>query len=111
MTISTESQMAPTRRIVNFMAHDPVPAGRTGSTEGLSEFYPYFFPRPTSLWSLRFISLTDVRSFSAAARRSWVSLSRDRLAAAEKDLTSVKDRKSTRLNSSHSQISYAVFCF
>src|SRR2546430_4201058 len=25
-------------------------------------------------------------------------------------LTSVRDRKSTRLNSSHSQISYAVFC-
>src|SRR5438132_7214849 len=40
MTISTESQMAPTRRMVNFIAHDPVPAGRTGSTEGLSEFYP-----------------------------------------------------------------------
>src|SRR5688572_31025321 len=27
-----------------------------------------------------------------------------------KDLTGVRDRKSTRLNSSHSQISYAVFC-
>src|SRR5438270_2550986 len=26
------------------------------------------------------------------------------------DLSLVKDRKSTRLNSSHSQISYAVFC-
>src|SRR2546427_3413557 len=26
------------------------------------------------------------------------------------DLVAVKDRKSTRLNSSHSQISYAVFC-
>src|SRR2546427_8803184 len=28
----------------------------------------------------------------------------------ERDLTDVIDRKSTRLNSSHSQISYAVFC-
>src|SRR2546427_4611732 len=27
-----------------------------------------------------------------------------------KDLFAVEDRKSTRLNSSHSQISYAVFC-
>src|SRR2546430_4486962 len=31
-------------------------------------------------------------------------------AVIDKDLTSVEDRKSTRLNSSHSQISYAVFC-
>src|SRR2546430_5834800 len=30
--------------------------------------------------------------------------------AAIKDLTAHQDRKSTRLNSSHSQISYAVFC-
>src|SRR2546430_10277038 len=28
----------------------------------------------------------------------------------EYNVTDVKDRKSTRLNSSHSQISYAVFC-
>src|SRR5688572_31590300 len=28
----------------------------------------------------------------------------------QKDVRSSKDRKSTRLNSSHSQISYAVFC-
>src|SRR2546430_15795827 len=28
----------------------------------------------------------------------------------ERDFLRVKDRKSTRLNSSHSQISYAVFC-
>src|SRR2546430_6846362 len=30
--------------------------------------------------------------------------------SAAKDATKIKDRKSTRLNSSHSQISYAVFC-
>src|SRR2546430_13529628 len=29
---------------------------------------------------------------------------------AKSDASSVRDRKSTRLNSSHSQISYAVFC-
>src|SRR5256886_8566612 len=34
---------------------------------------------------------------------------RERIAPTEND-TSYRDRKSTRLNSSHSQISYAVFC-
>src|SRR2546430_10362572 len=32
------------------------------------------------------------------------------LEATESELPFVRDRKSTRLNSSHSQISYAVFC-
>src|SRR2546430_12590000 len=31
-------------------------------------------------------------------------------AAAENEVVGPRDRKSTRLNSSHSQISYAVFC-
>src|SRR2546430_12768840 len=31
-------------------------------------------------------------------------------AAADGDMARARDRKSTRLNSSHSQISYAVFC-
>src|SRR2546430_11636305 len=35
---------------------------------------------------------------------------RDPLALARPPLEQVRDRKSTRLNSSHSQISYAVFC-
>src|SRR2546427_1962455 len=33
-----------------------------------------------------------------------------RFALAKKEARSTRDRKSTRLNSSHSQISYAVFC-
>src|SRR2546430_4015199 len=39
-------------------------------------------------------------------------LSKEELAAilAQPDLRTPQDRKSTRLNSSHSQISYAVFC-
>src|SRR2546430_13427218 len=32
------------------------------------------------------------------------------LKAAKEELPDLEDRKSTRLNSSHSQISYAVFC-
>src|SRR2546430_11757647 len=35
---------------------------------------------------------------------------RDHAAQAERDPVDLLDRKSTRLNSSHSQISYAVFC-
>src|SRR2546430_8838262 len=34
----------------------------------------------------------------------------DGLACPERPLAQQRDRKSTRLNSSHSQISYAVFC-
>src|SRR5688572_31754262 len=40
-------------------------------------------------------------------RLSYVSWGEERLRAARRTLT---DRKSTRLNSSHSQTSYAVFC-
>src|SRR5205085_7312770 len=34
----------------------------------------------------------------------------DRMSSAVNNLSERRDRKSTRLNSSHSQISYAVFC-
>src|SRR5688572_3388837 len=39
-----------------------------------------------------------------------LALIRGSLTIQEKDTVATKDRKSTRLNSSHSQISYAVFC-
>src|SRR2546428_1775069 len=42
------------------------------------------------------------------AREGWSAL--DGQAAAAQRLTIQGDRKSTRLNSSHDQISYAVFC-
>src|SRR2546427_1799435 len=42
---------------------------------------------------------------STSATTPWVSRSCTRRAA-----SMISDRKSTRLNSSHSQISYAVFC-
>src|SRR5205085_7534007 len=35
---------------------------------------------------------------------------REQIAQAHLNAEKIKDRKSTRLNSSHSQISYAVFC-
>src|SRR2546430_13613877 len=46
----------------------------------------------------------------SAAHRSRPPCSPDRPASAWSIPTPSRDRKSTRLNSSHSQISYAVFC-
>src|SRR2546427_3334408 len=69
-----------------------------------STLFPYttLFRSPQP-WPTRAPSLTVIdafRSFSVASRPP------GNAEAAE----SIEDRKSTRLNSSHSQISYAVFC-
>src|SRR2546427_3410530 len=56
---------------------------------------------------------TLFRSLSADDRRFELPRVRDRgarLVVRHQSLGRVQDRKSTRLNSSHSQISYAVFC-
>src|SRR2546430_11134630 len=59
---------------------------------------------------------TRAREKPAAATRSISNLDRDRLLhppepeGSHQDPGAEQDRKSTRLNSSHSQISYAVFC-
>src|SRR5690625_5374952 len=42
--------------------------------------------------------------------RQYAAAANDDLAAQAPDLVQVRDRKSTRLNSSHVAISYAVFC-
>src|SRR5688572_32224087 len=42
-------------------------------------------------------------------RRSFLAIPRQRRTSDERSAHSQRDRKSTRLNSSHSQISYAVF--
>src|SRR2546427_3566290 len=52
---------------------------------------------------------SGVRAFSAVGLRQFAALSSSALIAFRKSALS-GDRKSTRLNSSHSQISYAVFC-
>src|SRR2546430_13686524 len=46
---------------------------------------------------------------SLSSRQHWILSARKQLAFS-KNIAAVGDRKSTRLNSSHSQISYAVFC-
>src|SRR2546430_2241872 len=62
---------------------------RSGSSKPRSACWPSRDPPPSR----------RARSRPPAASRRWRSTT-----------TSVGDRKSTRLNSSHSQISYAVFC-
>src|SRR5438270_10915058 len=60
------------------------------------------------------LSLHDALPISAAGAQDVLALARhlERKADAPRQLGAevVRDRKSTRLNSSHSQISYAVFC-
>src|SRR3712207_8439034 len=51
------------------------------------------------------IATLDPRLHADAWRQGYTSLERT-----EKQLAEVADRKSTRLNSSHANISYAVFC-
>src|SRR5439155_23746198 len=45
-----------------------------------------------------------------ALRRPWIGLDRQDLLAHQRRQHGLQDRKSTRLNSSHVAISYAVFC-
>src|SRR2546427_8947426 len=71
-------------------------------------------PRSTLFpYTTLFRSLLDLRQETAGVRRGERvgELERGVVAREFADaLTASQDRKSTRLNSSHSQISYAVFC-
>src|SRR5206468_6555502 len=80
----------------------------------------------SSVPGLYFVGLTSLRAFGplyrfvagcgAAARRVAESVARERsrrsraVPKPKRDGAATLDRKSTRLNSSHDQISYAVFC-
>src|SRR2546430_16292485 len=73
----------------------------------------FFFFNDTATTEIYPLSLHDAFPISAASMRSRLSVSpatTDRTADSEPASVSSADRKSTRLNSSHSQISYAVFC-
>src|SRR5207248_11181108 len=76
--------------------------------------HAFFFthPAPTEIYTL---SLHDALPISCRARtdrgcRRRLRRSRTRDRAPRNDSRSSRDRKSTRLNSSHRTISYAVFC-
>src|SRR2546430_12079285 len=74
-------------------------------------------PRSTLFPYTTLFRSTGLFNTSASAERcadeEWVTVTRGRSAIRglfKLDCAIVLDRKSTRLNSSHSQISYAVFC-
>src|SRR5688572_32329676 len=77
------------------------------SSSGSSSFYLFFFFNDTATTEIYTLSLTrrssDLhhRATSRGLPESWRAIG---------CTCRVSDRKSTRLNSSHSQISYAVFC-
>src|SRR5438477_12254439 len=72
-------------------------------------FSLFFFndTAPTEIYTL---SLHDALPISLLGGASPVSFRPRRLQPASLSLSKQRDRKSTRLNSSHMSISYAVFC-
>src|SRR5688572_32707942 len=73
----------------------------------------FFFFNDTATTEIYTLSLHDALPISngRGAAAPPAACSRiQQMPAAESGKLSVTDRKSTRLNSSHSQISYAVFC-
>src|SRR2546430_2805236 len=56
------------------------------------------------------VVIHEIFGMSDFIRQTTEQLAKDGFVAIAPDLLSRRDRKSTRLNSSHSQISYAVFC-
>src|SRR5688572_32313351 len=66
---------------------------------------------PISLMSLNLFGPGELRE-QTLCHQTPAAKSLTRLGSVSTDLASIQllDRKSTRLNSSHSQISYAVFC-
>src|SRR2546430_5764832 len=78
--------------------------------------YLFFFFNDTATTEIYTLSLHDALPISGAVRRGecpfrlLLSDHRGCLFGGEGEPAESGDRKSTRLNSSHSQISYAVFC-
>src|SRR3712207_8655390 len=68
------------------------------------------FPYTTLFRSVQAPALTVGPERYWAARRGWTSLRAGGLRRWPVDPATGADRKSTRLNSSHANISYAVFC-
>src|SRR5688572_32302945 len=72
------------------------------------------FPYTTLFRSTREADVREVADADAAEEATGLSVPRvselPRGVTGEPELQVGRDRKSTRLNSSHSQISYAVFC-
>src|SRR6266850_3928650 len=70
----------------------------------------FFFFNDTATTEIYTLSLHDALPICSRRRASGVSRPRDYTACSPSARPSRTDRKSTRLNSSHLVISYAVFC-
>src|SRR2546430_8997760 len=71
----------------------------------------FFFFNDTATTEIYTLSLHDALPIYSRSRASWLRLYVTPAAHTScRSIGARKDRKSTRLNSSHSQISYAVFC-
>src|SRR2546430_11538181 len=75
-----------------------------------SSTFTFFFFNDTATTEIYTLSLHDALPISALGARVRACGTVGRPGWPEDGTGNLRDRKSTRLNSSHSQISYAVFC-
>src|SRR2546430_17556133 len=80
-----------------------------------TEIYPLSLHDALPIWSAVSLETERVAAGDDAVRRDVgvadaLAVDRERPPRTRHDVQKAQDRKSTRLNSSHSQISYAVFC-
>src|SRR2546430_11292827 len=73
----------------------------------MADRFPSFFFNDTATTEIYALSLHDALPISRGHDRHQLGAGHSREKRADRER---RDRKSTRLNSSHSQISYAVFC-
>src|SRR2546427_4840439 len=76
----------------------------------LHSFFFFFFFNDTATTEIYTLSLHDALPIWSCAKVERAADSPSRMPSSRAFNFSGRDRKSTRLNSSHSQISYAVFC-
>src|SRR4051812_49655592 len=86
-----------------------LPHSLTGRPPVWTSYCPLFFFNDTATTEIYTLSLHDALPISIATARSG-SVSTGSAASESCANASPSDRKSTRLNSSHMSISYAVFC-
>src|SRR2546430_5543555 len=77
----------------------------------MSLMFLFFFFNDTATTEIYTLSLHDALPISSGISCvSHFQIAHEKFPKSSSDLSRAPDRKSTRLNSSHSQISYAVFC-
>src|SRR3712207_3939711 len=99
-------QTAPAQRMADFVN------GRLSADLPKSSYAPGLIASPLHFWLPKMVSERLQKGFLEFGKRSHGFLTNEAILIAAETRTSspVRDRKSTRLNSSHANISYAVFC-